>query len=107
MSSSGVMEQIQARSTWAEVLEVLRNGTEEECWELLEKEKSTHRRIPFMMRIFGRANDMRAERERSELLSIAGAKTAAPPLKSIGPARSPKQVQVQAPPPKKVAKRGR
>ncbi len=55
-------------SSWVAMNEALKTLSEEECWELLRQEKKGQRRAQFMLRIHGRANKLRAEREKRELL---------------------------------------
>lgn len=55
-------------SSWVAMNEALKTISEEECWALLEEEKKGQQRVQFMLRIHGRANKLRAERERRELL---------------------------------------
>ena len=45
--------------------------TENECWELLEYEKSGSRRFTVMNRLYGRATKLRTARERNELFAKA------------------------------------
>lgn len=42
---------------------------EEQCWELLEAEQAGAHRMHFMIRIYGRANKLRAVRERDALFA--------------------------------------
>lgn len=55
-------------SSWVAMNEALKTLEEKECWKLLQKEKDGRKRAQFMLRIHGRANKLRAERERRELL---------------------------------------
>ena len=55
-------------SSWVAMNEALKTLSEEHCWGLLEQEKEGRKRAQFMLRIHGRANKLRAERERRELL---------------------------------------
>lgn len=55
-------------SSWVSMNEALKTLSEKECWSLLEQEKTGQKRAQFMLRIHGRANKLRAERERRELL---------------------------------------
>lgn len=55
-------------SSWVNMNEALKTLTEDKCWKLLEEEKAGQKRAQFMLRIHGRANKLRAERERRELL---------------------------------------
>ena len=55
-------------SSWVVMNEALKTIDEKECWKLLEQEKKGQQRAQFMLRIHGRANKLRAERERRELL---------------------------------------
>ena len=55
-------------SSWVAMNEALKTLSEEECWKLLKKEQAGRKRAQFVLRIHGRANKLRAERERRELL---------------------------------------
>lgn len=55
-------------SSWVAMNEALKTLPEKDCWKLLEQEKKNQQRAQFMLRIHGRANKLRAERERRELL---------------------------------------
>lgn len=56
-------------STWASLNEELKGASEEQCWKMLEAEKTGQRRVQFLLRIFGRAHKLRGIRERSALLA--------------------------------------
>lgn len=51
---------------WLEFLEALKGLTEEECWTQLALEKSGKNRLGYLQRLYGRANLLRAQRERRE-----------------------------------------
>lgn len=55
-------------SSWVAMNEALKTLSEKDCWKLLETEKKGGKRAQFLLRIHGRANKLRAERERRELL---------------------------------------
>lgn len=55
-------------SSWVAMNEALKTLSEKDCWKLLENEKKGQKRAQFLLRIHGRANKLRAERERRELL---------------------------------------
>lgn len=55
-------------SNWVAMNAALKELSEEKCWKLLQEEKNGQKRAQFMLRIHGRANKLRAERERRELL---------------------------------------
>lgn len=55
-------------SSWVAMNEALKTLSEKDCWKLLESEKKGSKRAQFLLRIHGRANKLRAERERRELL---------------------------------------
>lgn len=55
-------------SSWIELNKSLQLISEKECWKLLDTEKKGQRRTNFLLRIHGRANKLRAERERRELI---------------------------------------
>lgn len=63
----------EALSTWKSLNEELQKDemTEEECLRLLNIERKGQRRLQFMLRLFGRYNKLRAERERREIAAIA------------------------------------
>lgn len=56
-------------ATWVDLNEALRNVNETECWTLLKAEQAGKRRVQFLLRIYGRANRLRTERERNALLA--------------------------------------
>lgn len=60
-----------ALQTWLLLNEELRSMTEEQCWALLRKEQQGKKRIQYMLRIFSRANKLRTERERAEIVTGA------------------------------------
>lgn len=68
MSKKTTKPESDSLRTWAELLEGLKTANEKECWALLDKEKKGKRRIQFMLRIYGRANRMRTDREHKELM---------------------------------------
>jgi hypothetical protein len=57
----------QALKNWEELQIALREMTEEQCWKLLKQETNGKDRLQYKMRIYGRANTLRCERERREL----------------------------------------
>lgn len=57
--------------TWAGLNEHINTLDEAECWALLAAEKKGKRRVSFMLRIYGRANRLRTESERKELVTLA------------------------------------
>ncbi len=54
--------------TWAELVRRLEKADEATCWKLLEWEKAHGKRAMFLLRIYGKANKLRSDRERKELL---------------------------------------
>jgi hypothetical protein len=56
---------------WGKLNEFLKQATEEQCTELLKLEKKGKKRLQFKLRIYGRLNKMRTERERNELAGAA------------------------------------
>lgn len=54
--------------TWLLLNEGLRTLTEEQCWRLLAEERAGKRRPQYLLRIFSRANKLRTDRERAEIL---------------------------------------
>lgn len=53
---------------WSVLNKGLHKLNEEDLIKLLQAEKKGKRRVQFMIRIYGRFNRLRTERERSELL---------------------------------------
>jgi hypothetical protein len=66
-----------ALSNWKSLNDFLRNATEQDCIDLLRQERKGKARVQFLIRIHGRFNVLRAERERGELLTEKGKKRAA------------------------------
>lgn len=54
--------------TWPEFLAALMQMPEERCWELLALEHAGKNRFAYVQRLYGRANKLRALRERLEWL---------------------------------------
>lgn len=57
-----------AEFTWAELNERLRDMTEAQAWKALEDEKAGRNRISHLLRIYGRAGQLRSARERRALI---------------------------------------
>lgn len=57
--------------TWARLNKTLRSSTEDDCEILLNKELRNACRGRFLLRIHGRLNKLRAQRERREILQKA------------------------------------
>jgi len=57
-----------ALDSWVELNLYLVDATEDDCKDLIEKEKSGKNRPTFLRRIHSRLNRVRAERERKELV---------------------------------------
>lgn len=57
-----------ALRNWSTLNDVLKTLDEDQCWKLLDEEKAGKRRAGCLLRIYGRANQLRGERERRELL---------------------------------------
>jgi hypothetical protein len=55
-------------ANWGALQEALKEIDEDNCWKLLREERSGKRRMQFLLRIHGRANKLRVERERYELV---------------------------------------
>ena len=53
---------------WPEFLAALMQMSEERCWELLALEHTGRNRFAYVQRLYGRANKLRALRERLEWL---------------------------------------
>lgn len=66
-------DQEDALANWNSLNEKLQSTktTEEDCWKLLKSERAGPRRLQFMLRIYGRANKLRTERERKEIAADA------------------------------------
>lgn len=56
--------------TWNSLNAALRNIDEKGCQSLLDFEKKTKRRSQILIRLFGKYNRLRADRERRELLTL-------------------------------------
>ena len=59
-------------STWVTLNNALRNATEAECSSLLAHEKANRKRTTVLLRVYGRFNQLRGERERRELITLKG-----------------------------------
>ncbi len=59
----------EALRNWHRMNRYLGVVSEEQCWELLDAERTGRRRTHFLIRIYGRANKLRAIRERDDLLA--------------------------------------
>lgn len=57
----------EALSNWHRMNRYLRQANEEQCWAMLDVEHAGARRMHFLIRIYGRANKLRATRERDAL----------------------------------------
>ena len=55
------------QSSWHEMLEFVRDCTEEQAWALLAYEQDHGKRLPWINRFHQRANKLRGQRERREL----------------------------------------
>lgn len=53
---------------WGTLNKEMQKITEEGCAELLKREKKGRRRLSFLLRIYGRFNKLRTQRERNELV---------------------------------------
>lgn len=69
MAEQTTTETSTALQTWLNLQEALRTLPEEDCWKLLAEEQAGKRRPQYLMRIFSRANKLRTDRERAELLA--------------------------------------
>jgi len=56
---------------FADLNKALRDLSEDQCSALLKEEKKKRRRFSYLMRIYGRYNTLRCERERLAIHSIA------------------------------------
>lgn len=62
-------------STWVKLQAAVPEiKTEEMAAAMLQKEKQGERRIQWMLRLHAKFNELRKQRERRELMTIAGAK---------------------------------
>jgi hypothetical protein len=59
----------EALNTWDSMLAYVKQADEAELWSLLGDERNGQRRANFMIRIYGRAQLLRSERERRELFA--------------------------------------
>lgn len=60
-----------ALRSWTSLNSVLHALSEEECWALLRAERGAARRPQVLLRVYGRANRLRTQRERRDLLEEA------------------------------------
>jgi len=58
--------------SWADLNEAMQSCEEDFAKALLEREKRGKQRKQFMLRIHSRINKLRADREREEILEVAG-----------------------------------
>lgn len=56
---------------WATLNAVLQDLSEKECEELLTNERNGQRRLQFLLRLYGRYNKLRSQRERNTLIKAA------------------------------------
>jgi hypothetical protein len=63
------MDHTEILSSWVYLNNTLRKATEDEAKSLLDAEKSGRKRATVLLRIYGRYNQLRGERERRELLT--------------------------------------
>lgn len=64
----GAFKNLSMLRSWEALNTWLRSAKEEQCRQLLHVEKSSKRRSAFLLRIFGKYNRLRTERERRELM---------------------------------------
>ena len=57
--------------SWRALNEQLSTLTEQEVWDMLTEERSTHRRANYLQRLHQRYNVLRVSRERIDLLKEA------------------------------------
>lgn len=60
---------------WITLLKHIEALSEKSCLELLEKEKAGQKRVAFLLRIYGRMNKQRTQRERAALRKLANEHT--------------------------------
>lgn len=58
-----------ALATWPNLQASLSEASEEDCRKMLVMEREGKQRLQFLLRIYGRFNRLRAERERRELVT--------------------------------------
>lgn len=63
---------IQPLKTWRGLLKWLRTAKENEIWKMLSYEVRNKKRISTAERLYGKANELRAQRERKELEAKCG-----------------------------------
>lgn len=64
--------------SWLDLNARLKDANEKSCEELLQIEKTYKKRPHFLLRIYGRFNKLRSERERRELLGAEHVATTKP-----------------------------
>lgn len=52
---------------WTDTLKYIRTAREKDLWEMLKHEMSHGRRQSVALRVYGKANELRAHRERKEI----------------------------------------
>jgi hypothetical protein len=57
---------------WANLNEALRDCTEPQARDLLQREQKGKKRVQYLFRIHSRLNKARADRERAELMGAVG-----------------------------------
>ena len=58
--------------SWTELSSAFQELTEDECAALLDSELKGKRRIQIVLRLHGRLNKLRIQRERGELMTLLG-----------------------------------
>lgn len=56
---------------WKTLNEGLADLTEDQVWQLLNLERTGQKRLQFLLRLYGRFNILRTDRERKELMALA------------------------------------
>lgn len=59
--------------TWRTLVDFLRVAKEAEVWKLLEYELKNKKRFTIALRLYGKASELRASREKKQLVSELGA----------------------------------
>ena len=67
--STNTFDTAKVLANWADLNANLGGCDESQCWALLAAEKQGKARIQFLLRIYGRANKLRTQRERQELIN--------------------------------------
>lgn len=61
-------ELLEAAGNWHSLNDVILTATEDEIYKMMQAERKGLRRISILLRLYGRYNKLRSQRERIELL---------------------------------------